>query len=927
MAIANHCTSQVPSHEGQGIDLSFDNKSWRGWFAIIVTVGLAYFLAARLGLILRAKPGNVAVFWPAAGVAIGALIALGPKARVPVVAAVAIATIASKLILTGNPWLAVAFAIVCAGQTVLTPWLLEYWFGRAFKLDDVRQILGFVVASTAGAAFAALGVVALSASPPSRPPLSMCGASGSCRACWGRSRSPLSWLAWVQPARPADTPRADRGNGRPGDAGRPQRALDFAAARDLGHRLARRRRVSRPALDCGALPAGVRGRCGIRRSPDRSLVGNFSRRALRRREPPVSDRILAAQTLAMTGALIVLILAALFSERNRSEAALKMSNERLQLALSGASLGAFSVDVATGRLECDARAAFIHGHHTLPRTLLEGRRFVHPEDLRAVDAAFAEARRGEGVWSAEYRVIHPLGHPHAGETRWVAIEGSVLRNAEGVAVRSLGITHDITDRKLAERALVERNAQLALAGKAALVGSFAYDVGSGRMDVSAGYVAIHGLPEGTEETTRAEWRARVHPEDLPRLDASLRSDVDARRTEHHCDYRIVRSRGEVRWIEARSVISYDQNGDPLQLVGANIDVTERKNADLTLAERNMQLALAGKSALVGSFAYDADTEMMQISDGYAAIYGFPDGTTKIACSQWQRGVFPEDLLRWEKIRSRALRERREEYSWEYRIVRPGGDIRSIEARVFISYNGDGRPQRLVGVDIDVTERRRAEDHQRMLAAELDHRVKNVLAVVSAVAAQTRDASASMDHFVAAFHGRIQAMASTHELLSGRRWQGIPLKDLLRRQLAPYSTYDNTSIGGPEVLLLAEAGQALALVLHELTTNAAKHGALSTRAGLVTVRWRFAAASGRLIIEWLEAGRSASGAQGKPGYGTSVIRQLLPYELDGAVEFSITSKEVRCRIEIPAKWIAADRRINDNVRRPLIVQRPVQEQVE
>ena len=83
----------------------------------------------------------------------------------------------------------------------------------------------------------------------------------------------------------------------------------------------------------------------------------------------------------------------------------------------------------------------------------------------------------------------------------------------------------------------------------------------------------------------------------------------------------------------------------------------------------------------------------------------------------------------------------------------------------------------------------------------------------------------------------------------------------------------------------EAGQALALVLHELTTNAAKHGALSTRAGLVTVRWRFADASGRLIIEWQEAGRSASGTPGKPGYGTSVIRQLLPYELDGAVEFS------------------------------------------
>lgn len=846
----------------------------------------------------------------------------------PVVAAVAIATIASKLILTGNPWLAVAFAVVCAGQTVLTPWLLEYWFGRAFKLDDVRQVLGFVVASTAGAAFAALGVVVAVSLTPFAP-------------------SPIYvWQIWfvscllgtitVAPlvvglgAALRDPPtRRELIEGTTG----------LATLAVLNVLL-----ISLPQETWAtALPVGVvfpvllwiAVRCRPVFAAAAAFVvaltvvwsatfpvGHFADVSL-----PVSDRILAAQTLAMTGALIVLILAALFSERNRSEAALQMSNEELKLALGGANLGAFNMDIATGRLECDARAALIHGHHALPRTIREGRRFIHSEDLKLVDAAFAKARRGGGVWNAEYRVIHPPGHPHAGETRWVAIEGSVLRNPQGVAERLLGITHDITDRKLAERALVERNAQLALAGKAALVGSFTYDVGSGRMEVSPGYVAIHGLSEGTEETMRLDWRARVHPEDLPRLEASFRSDVEAKRTEHHCDYRIVRSRGEVRWIEARSVISYDQDGHPLRLVGANIDVTERKNADLTLAERNMQLALAGKSALVGSFAYDADTERMQISDGYAAIHGFPDGTTEIARSEWERGVVPEDLLAWEKSRSRALRERREEYNGEYRIVRPGGDIRSIEARVFVSYNGDGRPQRVVGVDIDVTERKRTEDHQRMLAAELDHRVKNVLAVVSAVAAQTRDASSSMDHFVAAFHGRIQAMASTHELLSGRRWQGIPLKELFRRQLAPYSTYDNMSIGGPEVLLLAEAGQALALVIHELTTNAAKHGALSTRAGLVTVRWRFADASGRLIIEWQEAGRSASGTPGRPGYGTSVIRQLLPYELDGVVEFAITATEVRCRIEIPVRWIAADRRLNGSAKRPLTMQRPIQEQVE
>ena len=127
---------------------------------LAVAIGIAYFVAAQLGLALRAKPGGVAVFWPAAGVAIGALIALGPNARIPVAAAVAVATIASKLMITGNLWLGIMFGLVCAGQTLLTAWLIEHWFGRAFKLEDVPQVLGFLVASAIGAAMAALGVVA-----------------------------------------------------------------------------------------------------------------------------------------------------------------------------------------------------------------------------------------------------------------------------------------------------------------------------------------------------------------------------------------------------------------------------------------------------------------------------------------------------------------------------------------------------------------------------------------------------------------------------------------------------------------------------------------------------------------------------------------------------------------------------------------------
>src|SRR5262249_47685561 len=146
---------------------------------------------------------------------------------------------------------------------------------------------------------------------------------------------------------------------------------------------------------------------------------------------------------------------------------------------------------------------------------------------------------------------------------------------------------------------------------------------------------------------------------------------------------------------------------------------------------------------------------------------------------------------------------------EYRIVIPTGEVRWIERRGSISYNDDGTPDRAVGVNIDVTERKRTEERQRILVAELDHRVKNALATVSSVIAHTAVGSGSVANFVAALDGRIRSIARTHELLSSGQWRGISLTKLIWHELAPYATCDNTKISGPEVLLRPEAGQAMA----------------------------------------------------------------------------------------------------------------------
>src|SRR5262245_58257776 len=131
-------------------------------------------------------------------------------------------------------------------------------------------------------------------------------------------------------------------------------------------------------------------------------------------------------------------------------------------------------------------------------------------------------------------------------------------------------SRDIRERQESEQALAERNAQLALAGRAALVGTYTYDVNKGAMQVSEGYAAIHGLPEGTTETSYREWRASVHPEDRERAEALRDQAFADRRKEDTAEYRIVLPTGEARWIERRGSISYGEEGRPERVGGGHL---------------------------------------------------------------------------------------------------------------------------------------------------------------------------------------------------------------------------------------------------------------------------------------------------------------------------------------------------------------------
>jgi two-component sensor histidine kinase len=202
----------------------------------------------------------------------------------------------------------------------------------------------------------------------------------------------------------------------------------------------------------------------------------------------------------------------------------------------------------------------------------------------------------------------------------------------------------------------------------------------------------------------------------------------------------------------------------------------------------------------------------------------------------------------------------------------------------------------------VTLLRRSEEHQRLLIAELDHRVKNVLAQVDGVVTSTGEGSGSIKDFIRSLRGRIQSMAAAHTLLSNSSWHSVALDNLVRTELAPYATDTNVKITGTDVMLSSAETQALAKVLHELTTNAAKYGALSTSRGQVSVSWdrKPNGQAAALILDWRETGGPPVAPEVQSSYGTDLIRDLIPHELGGTASLVFAAEGVNCRIEIPLK---------------------------
>jgi two-component sensor histidine kinase/PAS domain-containing protein len=210
---------------------------------------------------------------------------------------------------------------------------------------------------------------------------------------------------------------------------------------------------------------------------------------------------------------------------------------------------------------------------------------------------------------------------------------------------------------------------------------------------------------------------------------------------------------------------------------------------------------------------------------------------------------------------------------------------------------------------DITERKRAEEQQTTLVAELNHRVKNILAIVQSVAAQTMRSSGSLENFASAFDGRLKALAIAHDILTQTRWIGVGLSELLVAVLAPYRTPEEPrmSISGPAVLVPARAVVPLSMVLHELTTNAVKHGALSTQRGTIEITWQLLGGVEQSVeLVWQERDGPKVKASAATGFGRRLIDRVISHDLDGKTKIDFDAAGVRYTLTFPVSAIAGER---------------------
>jgi PAS domain S-box-containing protein len=334
--------------------------------------------------------------------------------------------------------------------------------------------------------------------------------------------------------------------------------------------------------------------------------------------------------------------------------------------------------------------------------------------------------------------------------------------------------------------------------------------------------------------------------------------------------------------------------DAANILQIETDAQELRRA-LERQKRTFDLAMTASQ--MGTWRYTLADNVCVYDENAQRLYGLSEARFVHDGEGVKAKFHPDDLEpMWAKV-TKALDPAGDgRYDSEYRVKQPDGSWRWLSAWGLAEFEGDGPDRKAVaiaGASRDLTERKRAEELQRLLNDELNHRVKNTLAMVQAIAAQTLRTASDLVSARKALDDRIVSMAKAHDLLTARAWTGANLQDVVARALGAF-TPEQVSMSGPGIDVPARHALSLSLALHELATNATKYGALSVPEGRVCVQWR--AEEGTVHLEWEESGGPSVLPPARKGFGSILLEQLVR-SVGGDAKLTYDPAGVRCAVTV------------------------------
>jgi PAS domain S-box-containing protein len=458
--------------------------------------------------------------------------------------------------------------------------------------------------------------------------------------------------------------------------------------------------------------------------------------------------------------------------------------------------------------------------------------------------------------------------------------------------------YDLSEREKYEQALSESEATFRAMFDSSAVGKVEVELETGRfLRVNAAMCALVGYSEA--ELLRRTLFDITHPDDRPWDRESLRRMDGGDLGVFDRQKRYIRKDGSIVWVRVTANVIRSATGRPLRTTAVIQNLNEQKRAEQDLEAGRTRLQLALDAARLGWFQYDPARRSGRGDARFREIFDLTTDETPL--EELLKRIHPDDVERASASLASALSPDEPKPSVSHhRVLRRNGDVRWVELHGLANFEGSGRERRvvsLIGTAQDITERKEHEERTHLLMREINHRAKNMLSVVDAIAHQT--AARNPEDFIARFSERIQALSANQDLLVRNEWKGVGIADLVRAQLAHLADLIGSRIvvQGPTLRLNATSAQAIGLAIHELSTNAGKYGALSTDSGSVHIRW--STEGDTFHMHWTESGGPAVSAPERRGFGTIVMEVMAERTVGGKVALDYRPSGVTWGLTCPA----------------------------